>query len=622
MQTNLLSKRWQWIALLAILLLTATIQIHELDRVSLWADEGWTIATTGVSSPDKVITEWVAVDVHPPLFFLELWAWRQFTGDTVFEMRYFSVLVTLTATAIIYRAVTALFHSQVAGMTAALFLGVHDLVNVLTQEVRHYSQQQLMAALALWMYARFWDKPNRNRGIAFALAGAGLIWSHYWGGFLLLGMVIHAMITRRNQLQALLLGFVGIGLLLIPWLPAIYSQITEERPDGLPHALNNSWVVYKTIAFQVVGIPEIFWLSLAGLAIVGPVLVPPFNWRNLQRIHPSSLLLGLIVILTVGLSILFNAFYPTLSFRSLAVVIPALAGLVGYSLTFFGPRERLFLIVFIVIQSLATTSANPVPRAPWPEVANYLSRHTTSDELILFELDTDEHAVAYYLEQIGADIDWVSTETERDRNPNTFETYLANLLAEQDQVWVAKIDWPFYDIRNDLLKLGFVQTAPNIEWPLYIGRPIELWRFERVDGAQEQILAQFGERFVLHRASITRHPEWVTVNLLWSPIAELDDQYTVSVFLLHESGAILTPESQHDSWPLDGQSPTQDWQPGKFYFDSHAVDTTNLPPGDYQIGLKIYHPVDGDYSNLEILTPSSCADEACTYTIIDTVTLN
>jgi hypothetical protein len=609
--------RWHWLPVLAVLLLTAALQIINLEDVSLWADEGWTIAATAEDSPVDVITEWVAIDVHPPLFFLELYGWRQFTGDTVFEMRYFSVLVTLLATAIMYKAGQTLFTSRLAGILAAFIFGVHDLVKVLTQEVRHYPQQQLMVALTLWMFWRFYKRPTRGRGIAFTIAGALLLWSHYWGGLVLVSIAVFTLVTRWRQLGPYTLSFIGIGLLFAPWLPALYEQITYERPDGLPHALDNSWLVYKTLAFQIAGIPEFFWLGLALFGLVGTAFVGKrIEWT---RINPASGLLFLVIVLTTALSIGFNEFYPTLSFRSLAVIIPALAVLAAYGLMLFRPRERAVLIIFVIVQSLFTTSARPVERAPWPEVSEFLARHSTEHDLVLFELDSDEYNVEYYLNQQTERVAYAHSESDRERLGTDYS--LVDELRGANSVWMAKLDWYYYDIRSDLTQLGFAQVSPVIAWEPYIGRPIEVIRYERLPNENAEPILTMADRFALYRSDITQHPDWITVNFLWQAQQDLDDYYTVSVFLLHESGRILTPGSQQDSYPLDGRSPTIDWTAGQFYFDSHALMTEDLPAGDYQVGLKVYRPLNGDYSNLEILPPADCADDACTYTVLETITL-
>ncbi len=591
----------------AVLLLGAGVWIYGLTDTSLWADEGWTIAASSEDSPVEVISAWVADDVHPPLFFIGLWGWRQFTGDTIFEMRYYSVLLTLIGTAIMFRLGRAMF-SPTAGIFAALFYSLHDLVIVLTQEVRHYPQQLMFTALAVWLYWRFWERPTRGRGIAFALAGAALIYSHYWGGFVLLTLGLHALFTRRRNFRPYLLANLAMVALYAAWLPVIYHQITLERPNGLPHALDNSWVVYKTLAYQLVGIPEAFWLVLAAVGILGTfTATDPKRWRPTV----ASILPAAVVILTVGLSLLLNTDYPSLSWRSLAVIIPSLCLLAAHTLAQFRWREQLIMVGFVVIYALTTTSAGPVIRPPWPAMSDFLARHSTQNDVILFELDTDEFAVGYYLDHSGVDMRHVSTETMRESNPDKFGVYLDQLLADETGVWVAKLDWPYYDIRGDLAARGFVATAAPVTWPATVGRPIEAWRYDRPPQGEPR--TTFDGVLQLFRPVVDVHANQITVNMLWSPNAKPAWNYTVSVFLLNMGGGLAcVNDCQHDSYPFENRAPTLNWEAGGLYFDSHTLDIANLPSGRYQVGVKVYYFTDTNFTQLTIAPASDCsANAAC-----------
>ncbi|MBI5930194.1 MAG: glycosyltransferase family 39 protein [Chloroflexi bacterium] len=613
-----LSQRNALALMVAVLLLGAGVLMHSLTDTSLWADEGWTIAASGEDSPVEVISAWVADDVHPPLFFIGLWGWRQFTGDTLFEMRYYSVLLTLIGTAIMYRLGRAMF-SPMAGILAALFYTLHDLVIVLTQEVRHYPQQMMLTALAMWLYWRFWERPTRSRGVAFALAGTALIYSHYWGGFVLLTLGLHALITHRHNFRPYLVANLAIGVLYAAWLPVIYHQITLERPNGLPHALDNSWVVYKTLTYQLVGIPEVFWLVLAVVGILGTFSTAD---RKCWRPTPASILPAAVIVLTVGLSLLLNTDYPSLSWRSLAVIIPSICLLAAHALAQFRWREQMVMVSFVLICALTTTSAGPVIRPPWPAMSDFLVTHSTRDDLILLELDTDEFAFDYYLDHSGADLRHVSTETKREANPAEFGVYLDQLLADETGVWVAKLDWPYYDIRGDLAARGFVPTATPITWPATVGRPIEAWRYDRPP--QGEPWATFDDVLQLFHPVVDAHANQITVNMLWSPNAKPAWNYTVSVFLLNTEGGLACPtDCQHDSYPFENRSPTLGWESGGLYFDSHSLNIANLPAGRYQIGMKVYYFTDTNFTQLQIAPSSDCsANPACEYIIVDTLEIN
>ncbi len=470
---------WHRAAITGVLLLGFALWLHDLDRLTLWNDETWTLAATAPDESLGRVIDRVREDVHPPLYFVELYGWRQVVGETVFELRYFSVLLMLAGGAVIYRAGRDLF-SPLAGWIAALILALHDLTRVITQEVRHYPQHMLAGVLVIWLYWRFWQRPTRGRAISFMLAGAALLWTHYWGGFVLLALAIHAALTKRSnrrdaeksltgpslnpspqverdlsygstpslhsvgrgaELRPFIAAFAGIGVLYAPWLPSLAHQMTIGRPDGLPHALENSWAVYKALAFHLLGVPEIFWLVLVIAGMAGGLALVP--WRP----TPASGLLALAAVLPVALTIALNAVYPSLSPRSLAVVVPAAALLAGHALAQFGRSERALMVLFVVLHGLATTSSIPNDRAPWPAVADYLAQHSTAGDVVLLEVkanewnNMEEYTLDYYLAHSGAALRSIWTEDQRLRHPEGFA----------------------HDLREDLR---------GIEW--CVGRPVGL----------------------------------------------------------------------------------------------------------------------------------------------------
>lgn len=598
--------------LTAILLFGAYWLSHDLTATSLWADEGWTIAATNEANPALVISKWVYGDVHPPLFFIGLNVWRQFTGDTVFEMRVYSVLITLIGVALLYRLGRALF-SERAGWIAALLFSLHDLVVVLTQEVRHYPQQQTLTILALYTYWRFWRKATMRRGICFALAGAALLYTHYWGGLVLLAVALHALITRYRQLPRYIFANSGITVLFAPWLPAIYHQITLERPRGLPHALDNSWVVYRTLANQLMGVPEIFWICLAVVGVAGLFISRhPRQWLP----TPATLVPALVVIVTVGLSLLINTRYATLSFRSLAVIIPPTLLLIAHTLDQFRRNEFVIIFAFMLLQSVAITGAQPVERAPWPTVATFINQHSADNSGILLEMDTDDMPMQYYLDQTSPSLPVLSSESLRLNTPDAYRADLVAWLAQQDGLWLVKFGYFAYDIRPEIEAEGFVQSAAPIEYGRYAdGRPIALYRYDRVP---EAAVATFGDVLALVRHDVRLDDEQLTINLLWSPTVTPDRNYTVSLFLLTEAGTLALPNQ--DSYPFEGRSPTLLWQVGGSYFDNGQFNIGALPVGRYRLGVKVYYFTDTDFSQLEIASPSDCSsDRACEFIVIDEV---
>jgi hypothetical protein len=84
-----------------------------------------------------------------------------------------------------------------------------------------------------------------------------------------------------------------------------------------------------------------------------------------------------------------------------------------------------------------------------------------------------------------------------------------------------------------------------------------------------------------------------------------------------ENGTLV---SQHDSYPMDGDSPTLDWETNRQYFDSHVLSLGNAPPGSYQVGLQVYTFTDESFQTIEQMLPADCGTPAaCRFIILDTV---
>lgn len=605
-----------WTPVIAALLLGFALFVTNLDGVDLWADEGWTIAASAESSPVDVVSEWVVPDVHPPLYFVALQTWRTVTGDTIFEMRYFSVMVSLLGIAFAYQAGRGIFSNR-AGLLAALFYALHDLVLVQTQEVRHYSGQMTMVALTLWLYWRFYRLPSRKRGIAFVLAAAALMYTHYWGAFIVLALGVQALITRvfpifrgetpprfADDKRRLMLAFVAVGLLFLPWLPALIHQITLERPGGLPHALENTNWVMRVLLFQLFGVPEVFWIVLMVAGSLGAFALAPRRWRP----NSATLTVLLAVIVPPALSILINIAYPILSFRALAVIVPPAMILAAHGLSRFRLPEMLTVTAFVVVFSLTGTSARPIDRPDWPTIAEQATSHIGPGSAVLLENDTDEYALAYYVDQ-ASDVPVIHTEHVRDFTPEHFPDFFAESVASLEGAWIAKLGWPGEeggDIRPLMTSAGFVQSAPEVDYGMYNDRPILLWRMDRIP--QEPPTVTYGDLLRLYRPHVrlTGDGDHLVTSMLWSPLAAPPAEYRVSI-LVFRDGAVVTNQ---DSMPLDGASPTTTWIADGWYYDSHAIPTADLSPGRYQIGVQVYAFTDETFSATENLSVDDCSDDA------------
>ncbi len=589
-----------WMVAILPVMAAFFIFVTSLTQTALWADEGWTVAATASANP-ITITEWTVQDVHPPLYFMALSVWRLFTGDSVFELRYFSVLVTLLGVALVYRIGTQMFNHR-AGFVAAVLYALHDQVKVLTQEVRHYPGQLTMTVLVLWLYWRFQQKPSARRGLWFVVGGVAALYVHYWTAFILLACGLHALIVhfrQRRILYRVMAAGVAMGAVFALWLPALIRQITLERPQGLPHALENTNYVYRVLMYQLLGTPEALWLVLMAAGTVGAWAFIPRRW------WPSSAsgLLLLAVIVPPALTLAMNAFYPILSFRALAVIVPPAVLLAAYGLSRFRTPELSVMMAFIVFFSLTNTAAGAIFRLDWPGLAHSISTRSTLRDVLLLENYLGAHTLSYYLDEAERGTAYAYTEHIRTFYAQDYDAYLADALNDVDGVWVSKSGWPglTYDIRPTLTALGFVETMPEDLQDR--DTPLLLWRFDRAPQGQPRVT--YGAELALHRANVALNRDVITVNMLWQAQTAPTQEYTVSILLFGPDGI-----RNQDSRPLNGESPTSTWDAGELYFDSHQIDADTFAPGVYRVAVQVYSFTDGTFTQTQNALTDDCTDDA------------
>ncbi|MCI0714144.1 MAG: hypothetical protein L0154_28565 [Chloroflexi bacterium] len=578
--------------LLILLFLIAARLIINLDMNSLWVDEGWSVAATSKSLWD--VTTLSAEDVHPPLYFYILYKWRLAVGDSIFALRYLTAITVLLTAALIFRYSEEIMSGS--GWIAVLIFGLHDLVLVLGQEIRQYPQMMLLAVLTLWAY--------RHHRYLFVLSGALLLWTHYWGGFILLAIGLCTLILNRRQLKQTFIALGVIGALFLPWALVVYQQISTEIPEGLGHALVNSEETYRILAYQLLGQPELLFLVLMIFGLIS--YQPP-------RLNKRSALLGLAIFCTVGLTVLINAFYQVLSFRALSVIVPVAAILIAQAVAQFRSPERSALVIFLVLQGVFITNAQPPIRLPWQSVADYVSQHSGNQEAVIIETWFDTHALVYYFDQHSDAPHVITAELDRYDHyrdkPDEYGQYLLDSVDEYDGLWLVRFGETDI-VQHVLRENGWLVTGSTTQ-ATDLGATVELLRLDRPP--TNEPMTVFGEQLHLYNADVQVLDSGVSTTFLWSPEDALEQAYTISVFLLDSAGRLVV---QQDTYPL---TPTQNWQTGQFYFDSRFLSFSSLPPGVYTVGVKVYYFTDPAFQNLQILPVEPCSRDNCEFLEIEAI---
>jgi hypothetical protein len=110
------------------------------------------------------------------------------------------------------------------------------------------------------------------------------------------------------------------------------------------------------------------------------------------------------------------------------------------------------------------------------------------------------------------------------------------------------------------------------------------------NGTQPQS-ADFGDVVHLLGYQLSNEPNESTLTLYWQARAPDGVDYTVFVHVLDETGQMLMGQ---DNQPVNGTYPTGIWEPGELVSDKHILNTSDLPPGKYQLEIGVYELSTGE----------------------------
>ncbi len=584
----------------SILLVSATQYILKVDSRLLWFDEIWSADAT---NHDFAYLKGVIyrTDVHPPLYYGLLYIWQNLAGQSTLAIRFLSVFSAILSTALFYRLGKELLNQSVAFIATTLYL-LSDFVFRYSQEARMYMLGIMFVTLTLWLYWRIIKRPTYANGIAFVLAGTAMIYTHYWSLFTIIGLGLYTLIWHRR----LLLHFIAIGILYVPWLPVLYHQFTlkNDRDAYIWWALPTNFRGFGDLIEAIIGNPN--WLLF--ILLIGAWW---FVYKDKQY-RSQIKLLALIVFTQFAIAFSANAVKPLLSPRYMFASVPVFILIVAFTISQLPRYIGMLTFAVLIGVSLLTTHFAPFPETDWIELVRPVVEQTDQDDVIFASVGLDNLPLAYYAQE---STNWQSDAYLFGRATLYYEgfgypkNFADNMFNEHDGIWILVQNWDETDYQAKFDSYGFVQMA-DIVAPHNRFRMI---RFDKIPETTVPIVG-FGDMDLME-SDITVYDDWVTLNFMWLASQDITENYTVSVFLLNEGGAL---EEQHDSYPLNGVSPTSTWMDGQYYFDSHAIDIRDLPAGKYQVGIQIYHFLTDDFSQLELISPSSCESD-CPFEILETI---
>jgi mannosyltransferase len=380
-------------------------------------------ATLGVQSyhHDEIVTAsrilrdgfWHAMDAvgfsesAPPLYYAIAWAWTQLTGTGEFGLRTVSAVAGVATVPVAY-LLGAELSSRRTGVVAAALVAVNPMLLWYSQEARAYALFVLLTALSLLYFVRALERGRRRDSIAWGIASALALATHYFAFF---PIAAEALWLLRRRGRASGGAFPGIwiaaaaGLLLTPLLvhQSSFAHAEWISNFSLWHRL---WETGLTFALgetgDIIAQPEHPLLAVvpALIAVGGIWLVFARGGRSERRAATIPLALAAVtVVVPLVIGLLDSSKDYVLARNLLPALVPLLVALaVGFTLR-GARRSGAVLAGLLVAYSLGFSiwaSVSPALQRPdWDSVATAIGEPTVPRAMVTWKLG--EASLRYYL---------------------------------------------------------------------------------------------------------------------------------------------------------------------------------------------------------------------------------
>ncbi|HWB94363.1 MAG TPA: glycosyltransferase family 39 protein [Puia sp.] len=394
--------------LLLIIAVALLLRFYRLGHESCWLDELYDMVEADPAYPmSKLFDALKTFDSHPPLFYLcERCIFIVF-GESEATARILPALAGTGAVWVMFLLGKEALNERL-GLVASSLTCVNYFAIWYSREVRGYSFLFFFSALSLVFLFRL-IKNLRTRDMwGFGIAALGILYSHYFGVFLVFAEYCAAgvLFFSDNDRKLFAMRFGGSMLIILAgysfWMPVLFSLVHIHSSwikldpgwfaDYFKSYFGGSPVVYLMLALWVVYIAGVFikrYWRWPGTKVSPPAL--------------SFVLLMTTIVVTLIVPFVRSLFsVPTLVDRYTIVVLPSLLVAIAYGIELL-PWKRVKYIVIAGIlllcleRNILEVQIYTKPhKSQFREVTAYMAADTAADHFPVLN-DRVAFQEAYYI---------------------------------------------------------------------------------------------------------------------------------------------------------------------------------------------------------------------------------
>jgi uncharacterized membrane protein len=361
----------------------------------------------------------------PPLYYAVAWLWTQVTGTGEVGLRSVSAVAGIATVPVAYLLATELTtpptglnpHSgsgfrpvggSWAGIVAAALVAVNPMLLWYSQEARAYALFVLLTAVSLLYFVRALDRGRRRDSVAWGIASALALSTHYFAAFPIAAEAIWLLRKRGRAAGGAFPGLWIVAAAGVLLAPLVLHQMSFSHTEWISNFTlgHRLWETALTFMLgetgDIIARPEHPLLAALPALLVAIALVLVFSRgdRGERRAAGIPLALGAVTVLVpVALGLLVAGKDYVLARNLIPALVPLLVAVaVGFSLR-RARRAGAILAGLLVAYSLGFSiwaSVSPALQRPdWDAVAAELGEPTVPRAMVTWTLG--EASLRYYL---------------------------------------------------------------------------------------------------------------------------------------------------------------------------------------------------------------------------------
>ena len=269
-----------WVLITILVVGTLLRFYHNLD-ISLWHDEAFSALMIRYSWPEMFRR--LALDVHPPMYYIFLKVWHGIFGDKLLSLRGFSIFFGVLTVWATWLLVKYSFKNEKTALWAAFLVAISTFQLQYVTEARMYTMGAFFSVLGAYFLVRalreqkeFYDDaklnmPNLPQDIKlkksylwhylwFAVCAGIMDFTHYYLLFTMSALCLYALIyhiyhyrSNYKRYRALLLSYIVIVIFFLPWFKQFLIQYKSVQAS------------YWIPPMDIWSIPGTLWTMLLGI---------------------------------------------------------------------------------------------------------------------------------------------------------------------------------------------------------------------------------------------------------------------------------------------------------------------------------------------------------------------